>query len=195
MTTSDMTGAPQRTTTTRKQRALRWLPSFVGFPIGGVIAELIVGPIDAVGAALIGGAISGVILGAAQAWGLGWTDAAARRWTLATGLGFAGGIAIGAAAVDYGTSMGDFALQGALCGLLVGAAQAVVLRSQLGRAAALWAPALSALWALGWVISTAIGVDVDRQWTVFGASGAITVTLATAVLPVLLAERGNRGTS
>jgi hypothetical protein len=195
MTTADMTGAPQRTTTTRKQRALRWLPSFVGFPIGGVIAELIVGPVDAVGAALIGGAISGVILGAAQAWGLGWTDAAARRWTLATGLGFAGGIAIGAAAVDYGTSMGDFALQGALCGLLVGAAQAVVLRSQLGRAAALWAPALSALWALGWVISTAIGVDVDRQWTVFGASGAITVTLATAVLPVLLAERGNRGTS
>jgi hypothetical protein len=195
MTTADMTGAPQRTTTTRKQRALRWLPSFVGFPFGGVIAELIVGPIDAVGAALIGGAISGVILGAAQAWGLGWTDAAARRWTLATGLGFAGGIAIGAAAVDYGTSMGDFALQGALCGLLVGAAQAVVLRSQLGRAAALWAPALSALWALGWVISTAIGVDVDRQWTVFGASGAITVTLATAVLPVLLAERGNRGTS
>jgi hypothetical protein len=195
MTTSDMTRAPQRTTTTRKQRALRWLPSFVGFPIGGVIAELIVGPVDAVGAALIGGAISGVILGAAQAWGLGWTDAAARRWTLATGLGFAGGIAIGAAAVDYGTSMGDFALQGALCGLLVGAAQAVVLRSQLGRAAALWAPALSALWALGWVISTAIGVDVDRQWTVFGASGAITVTLATAVLPVLLAERGDRGTS
>jgi len=195
MTTSDMTSAPQRTTTTRKQRALRWLPSFVGFPIGGFIAELIVGPIDAVGAALIGGAISGVILGAAQAWGLGWRGAAARNWTLATALGFAGGIAIGATAVDYGTSMGDFALQGALCGLVVGATQAVVLRPRLGRGAALWAPALSALWALGWVISTAIGVDVDRQWTVFGASGAITVTLATAVLPALLAERGNRGTS
>jgi hypothetical protein len=190
-----MTAAPQRTTTTPKQRALRWLPSFVGFPIGGFIAELIVGPIDTVSAALIGGGVSGVILGAAQAWGLGWTGAVARRWTLATGLGFAGGIGIGAAAVDYGTSMGDFALQGALCGLVVGTAQAVVLRSRLGRAAALWAPALSALWALGWVISTAIGVDVDRQWTVFGASGAITVTLATAVLPVLLAERGNQGTS
>ena len=190
-----MTGAPQRTTTTRTQRALRWLPSFVGFPIGGLIAELIVGPIDAVGAALIGGAISGVILGAAQAWALGWTGAAARRWTLATGLGFAGGITIGAAAVDYGTSMGDFAVQGTLCGLVVGGAQAVDLRSRLGRGAALWAPALSALWALGWVISTAISVDVDRQWTVFGASGAITVTLATALLPVLLAERGNRVTS
>jgi hypothetical protein len=194
MTVSDITGARQAMTT-RKQRALRWLPSFVGFPIGGLIAELIVGPIDAVGAALIGGAISGVILGAAQAWGLGWTDAAARHWTIATGLGFAGGIAVGAAAVDYGTSMGDFALQGALCGLVVGAAQAVVLRSRLGDAAVLWAPALGGLWALGWVTSAAVGVDVDRQWTVFGASGAIIVTLATAVLPVLLAERGHRGAS
>jgi hypothetical protein len=195
MTASDLTGARQRATATGRQRALRWLPSFAGFPIGGLIAELIVGPIDAVGAALIGGAISGVILGAAQAWGLGWTDAAARHWTLATGSGFAVGIAVGAAAVDYGTSMGDFAVQGAVCGLVVGAAQAVVLRSQLGGAAVIWPPSLSALWALGWVISTAIGVDVDRQWTVFGASGAIIVTLATAVLPVLLAERGNRGAS
>jgi hypothetical protein len=194
MTASAMTGARVRQSTA-KQRAVRWLPSFVGFPIGGLLARVIVGPIDSIGAALAGGAISGVVLGAAQAWGLGWTGAAGRRWTLATGLGFAGGIAIGAIAVDYGTSMGDFALQGALCGLFVGAAQAVVLHAQLGRAAALWASALSALWALGWVISTAIGVDVDRQWTVFGASGAITVTAATACLPVLLAQRGNRRTS
>jgi hypothetical protein len=195
MTTSEMADARRHTATVPKQRALRWLPSFVGFPIGGFIAELIVGPIDAVGAALVGGAISGVILGAAQAWGLGWTGPPARRWTLATGLGFAAGIAIGAGAVDYGTSIGDFAVEGALCGLVVGTAQAVVLRSQVGPVAVLWAPALSALWALGWVISTAIGVDVDRQWTVFGASGAITVTVATAVLPVLLAERGKPGTS
>jgi hypothetical protein len=181
--------------TSWKQQAVRWLPSFVGFPIGGLLAHLIVGPIDGIAAALGGGAISGIILGAAQAWGLGWTGTHARRWTIATGLGFAGGMAIGAGAVGYGTTMGDFALQGALCGLVVGAAQAVVLRLQFGRAAALWAPALSALWTLGWVISTAIGVDVDRQWTVFGASGAITVTVATALLPVLLAERGNRGAS
>lgn len=194
MTASAMTGIRLRPWTA-KQRAVRWMPSFVGFPIGGLLAHAIVGPIDSIGAALAGGAISGIVLGAAQAWGLGWTGAAARRWTLATGLGFAGGIAIGATAVDYGTSMGDFALQGALCGLFVGAAEAVVLHAQLGRAAALWAPALSALWALAWVISTAIGIDVDRQWTVFGASGAITVTAATAVLPVLLAQRANRRTS
>jgi hypothetical protein len=195
MTSSDLTGARLRDTATRKQRALRWLPSFLGFPIGGLVAHLIAGPVDGVAAALSGGAISGVILGAAQAWGLGWTGTDARRWTIATGVGFAGGIAIGAGAVDYGTTMADFALQGALCGLAVGGAQAVVLRAWLAGHAVLWAPALSALWALGWVVSTAIGVDVDRQWTVFGASGAITVTLATAFLPVRLADRGSRVSS
>lgn len=192
MTTAEMT-SPR--SITWKQLALRWLPTFVGFPIGGLLAHLIAGPVDGTAAALGAGAISGVILGAAQAWGLGWTGTDARRWTIATSLGFAGGIALGAGVVDYGTTMGDFALQGALCGLVVGIAQAVVLRSHLGGAAVLWAPGLSALWALGWVISTAIGVDVDRQWPVFGASGAVTVTLATAVLPVLLAARSDRGAS
>jgi hypothetical protein len=194
MTIADMTGARLRRTTSRR-RAVRWLPTFLGFPIGGLIAELIVGPIDGVAAALAGGAISGIVLGAAQAWGLGWTGAAARRWTIATAAGFAGGIAIGTVAVDYGTSMGDFALQGALCGLFIGAAQGVVLRSHLGGSAGLWAPALSGLWALGWVISTAIGVDVDRQWTVFGASAAIVVTALTAVLPALLEKRGDPSAS
>jgi hypothetical protein len=192
MTTSEMTGARP---VTWKHRALRWLPSFVGFPLGGLLAHLIAGPVDALAPALGAGAISGVVLGAAQAWGLGWTGTDARRWTIATGVGFAAGIPLGAGAVDYGTTMGDFALQGALCGLVVGVAQAVVLRAHLGASAAVWAPALSALWALGWVITTAAGIDVERQWTVFGASGAITVTAATALLPVLLAERGNRGAS
>jgi ABC-type lipoprotein release transport system permease subunit len=77
-------------------------------------------------------------------------------------------------------------VQGAFCGLAIGTAQALVLRR---RGAFLWAPALSALWALGWAITTSIGVDVETQYTVFGASGALVVTAATALLPVLLATR------
>jgi hypothetical protein len=83
-------------------------------------------------------------------------------------------------------------VQGAICGLAIGLAQAFVLR---GRVAYLWAPALSALWALGWAITTSIGVDVDTQWAVFGSSGALVVTAATAVLPVLLATRATRSAS
>jgi hypothetical protein len=58
-----------------------------------------------------------------------------------------------------------------------------------------WVPTLSALWALGWAVTTAIGVDVESQYTVFGSSGALVVTAATAVLPVFLATRAARSTS
>ena len=88
--------------------------------------------------------------------------------------------------------MGDLVVQGAICGLAIGAAQAVVLRPRLGRLAFAWIPALSALWALGWAITTAVGIDVESQYTVFGSSGALVVTAATVVLPVLLANRAPR---
>jgi hypothetical protein len=169
-----------------KRNALRWLPTFFGFPLGGFVAELIAGPVDGLVPALLAGAVTGSVLGAVQVWGMGSNGPPAHRWIIATTTGLTVGLALGSAAVDYGTSLGDLVLQGAICGLAIGTAQALVLR---GRAAYLWAPALSALWALGWAISTSIGVDVDTQWAVFGASGALVVTAATAVLPVLLATR------
>ena len=56
--------------TSPQQSALRWLPTFLGFPLGGVAAELITGPVDTLLAALAGGLITGAVLGAVQAWGL-----------------------------------------------------------------------------------------------------------------------------
>ncbi len=180
---------------TWRRPALRWLLTFVGFPLGGLVAELVSGPVDGVFAAVVGGAISGVILGACQSWGLRPNGPSARQWILATGAGFAIGLGIGAAAVGYGTSMGSLIAQGAICGLAVGIAQAVVLRKRIGRLAFAWVPALSALWALGWAITTASGIDVESQYTVFGSSGALFVTAATALLPVLLATRAARSAS
>jgi hypothetical protein len=165
--------------------ALRWLPTFLAFPLGGLLAEIVAGPVDGVAAAILGGAITGSVLGAIQAWAIGCPGPPARRWIAATTVGLAAGLALGSAAVDYATSLADLVVQGAICGLAIGTAQALVLR---GRAAYLWAPALSALWALGWATSTSIGIDVDTQWTVFGSSGALVVTAATAALPVLLAS-------
>jgi hypothetical protein len=172
--------------------ALRWLPTFVGFPLGGFVAELIAGPVDGLGAALLGGAITGIVLGAVQAWGMGSNRPPAREWIGATTAGMAVGLALGSAMVGYGTGLGDLVMQGAICGLVIGTAQALVLR---GRVAYLWAPALSALWALGWAITTSIGVDVETQYAVFGSSGALVVTAATAALPVLPAARAPRSAS
>jgi hypothetical protein len=173
---------------------LRWLPTFLGFPLGGLVAE-VVGPVDTVGAAIAGGAITGVILGAVQSWGLGPVGPATRAWVAATGIGLAAGLGLGAAAVGYGTGAGDLAVQGAVCGLAVGAAQALVLRPRLGGLALVWPPVLAGLWALGWTVTTAIGVDVDARYTVFGSSGALTVTVLTALLPVVLTLRCERSSS
>jgi hypothetical protein len=49
-----------------------------------------------------------------------------------------------------------------------------------------WPPALAAIWAIGWAVTTFIGVHVDLQFTVFGSAGAIVVTALTAVLPLTL---------
>lgn len=180
---------------TWKRSALRWLPTFVGFPLGGLAAELVAGPVDGVAAALIGGAATGIVLGAIQSWGIGSNGQPPHRWIAATAAGLAGGLAVGSAVVGYGTSLGDLAAQGAICGLAIGAAQAFVLRGALGRGGYLWAAGLSALWALGWAITESIGVDVETHYTVFGSSGALVVTAATAVLPVLLASRATQGAS
>ena len=148
-------------TATWKASALRWLPTFLGFPLGGFTAELIAGPVDDLAAALARGRRHrrhprrrpGVGHGPERAAGPA-LDRRDRRGPRPRGS------RSGRRPSDYGTSLGDLVVQGAICGLAIGAAQALTLR---GRAAYLWAPALSALWALGWAITTSIGVDVETQ--------------------------------
>jgi hypothetical protein len=115
------------------------------------------------------------------------------RWIAATALGVAVGLAAGAAAVGYHTNIGALAAQGAISGIALGAAQGTVLYRQLGLIAWTWPAALAGSWALGWTITAAAGIDVETHYTVFGASGALVVTAATSVLPLLLIHR-QRGT-
>src|SRR5688572_3608467 len=57
----------QRDRTSTAPRMWLWLVAIlVGFPIGGLIADLVVDGVDSVGAALAGGLIAGAIIGAAE---------------------------------------------------------------------------------------------------------------------------------
>ncbi|WP_432833127.1 hypothetical protein [Dactylosporangium sp. CA-092794] len=172
----------------------RWMVTFAGFPLGGLAATLLVGPVDTLPAALLGGLITGLILGAVQLAGIGGNRPPAVPWLAATAIGLMVGLGIGAAAVGYATGLGALLVQGAVCGLAVGAAQAAVLRARLRRLALAWPPALAACWAAGWAVTAAIGVRVDEQFTVFGSSGALVVTALTAVLP-LAVGRASTGPS
>jgi hypothetical protein len=167
-----------------------WCATFLGFPVGGLVAEAIVGPIDAVWVAVVAGAIAGLAIGAAQ-WLVLRRIGIDARWIALTGVGLAVGLGTGVAIFDYGTSVGDLAIMGAVSGLCVGATQWLVLRGHVG-ASALWIVGIAALWALGWTITTSIGVDVESKWAVFGASGAITVTVLSGGLLWVLSRFGSR---
>jgi hypothetical protein len=160
---------------------LWWTVAFVSFPIAGIAAQAATGRINDAAAALLGGLIAGAVIGTGQ-----WL--AARRllgdplaWIAATAAAMGIGLLAGAWAVGYGTSIGELALMGAITGLPIGAAQAFLLRDRVAYPW-VWAAAMPLLWALGWTVTAAAGVGVDRQYAVFGAFGAITFMALSGVL-------------
>jgi hypothetical protein len=159
---------------------LLWTAGFVAFIIGGVLAIAVVGRVNDVGSALLGGLVAGAVIGAGQ-WLVARRLLDPRTWIPATAVAMSIGLAIGAWVVGYGTSLGELALMGAITGIPLGAAQAYLLRDRLANAW-VWAAAVPLLWALGWTVTTAGGIDVDQQFAVFGAYGAITFMALSGVL-------------
>ncbi|MDQ0121010.1 hypothetical protein J2T22_004223 [Pseudarthrobacter defluvii] len=184
-------------TTTSRATTIRawllWTASFLALPLGGYAGTMISGRINDPLSAVLGGATAGIIIGGGQALTNSHRLRPA-RWILATVLGMSAGLALGAAAVGYRTSLPDLALMGALNGLVLGFAQAVALPEQVGRRRWIWAAAMPALWSLGWTVTTLAGIAVDQQFIVFGASGALLVTAITGLilnrlLPVPLSNK------
>jgi len=159
---------------------LLWTAGFLAFPIGGALATALVGRINDVGSALLGGLVAGAVIGAGQ-WLVARRLLEARTWIPATALAMGIGLGVGGWVVGYGTSLGELALMGAITGIPLGAAQAYLLRDRVANAW-VWAAAVPLLWALGWTVTTAGGIDVDRQFAVFGAYGAITFMALSGVL-------------
>jgi hypothetical protein len=160
---------------------LWWTVAFVSFPIAGIAAQAATSRINDAAAALVGGLIAGAVIGTGQ-----WLAARRllgdpRAWIPVTAAAMGIGLLAGAWAVGYGTSIGELALMGAITGLPFGAAQAFLLRDRLAYPW-LWAAAMPLLWALGWTVTAAAGVGVDRQYAVFGAFGAITFMALSGIV-------------
>ncbi len=157
----------------------------VGFPIGGLLADLAVDGVDSVGAAVVGGLIAGAVAGTAQ-W-LALREWVSWLWVPATIAGMVVGLAVGAALIDYGTSRGDLVLMGAVTGLGIGALQALVLARRGVPGWVWWVVANAAGWALGWLITSyVITKNAKEQFTNFGAGGALVFGLLTWVLLAML---------
>jgi hypothetical protein len=164
----------------------------LGFPIGGLVADLTMDGVDSVGSALVEGLIAGVIVGAAEWFALrrfvSWL------WIPATCVGMAVGLMAGAALVDYGIGRSDLALMGAVTGLGVGVFQALVF-VQAGlsiSSAVLWAVANPPAWALAWfVTSYVIARNIGERYPIFGASGCVVFGLLTWLLLAALIRRAS----
>jgi len=167
---------------------LLWLVAFVGFPIGGLAANLIAGPAATPITAVIGGAITGVILGAVQWFVLQNRIAISPLWIVATGVGLAVGLGLGVVVAGSENTDNAFLWRALVAGFCVGIAQGFVLRGVFAQPV-LWAGVVFIAWIVGWYITRGIGVDLSHKWTVFGAAGAITFQVITGAALYFLSRR------
>jgi hypothetical protein len=170
----------------------QWLAVCLAFPVFGYVGWKVGGRVDAVVAALVGGALTAAGLGAVEWWAAKGALGRPAEWIGASAIGYAVGLAMGAALVGYETGLGALALMGLVSGATLGAAQGLVLAGQGRRSLALpWAVAMPVLFALGWSVASVTGIGVDDQFTVFGAGGALLFMLLSGLL---LARSGSSST-
>ncbi len=172
------------------RRTAVWPLTFLGFPPGGLVAKLTVGSVDSTLDATLGGMLAGGVLGGVQWLALRRIAGIPARWVALTSGGMAIGLSIGATAVGFRTDTPSLMLQGLATGAGVGLAQAAVV-SPVAWKRAVWLLANLVLWPVGWAVTARAGVDVEAQYTNFGAAGAVVFALATwLVLASLRVSKG-----
>jgi hypothetical protein len=155
----------------------RWLPTFLAFPLGGLLAMMVVGSLDDPLTGAAGGLLAGAVIGAGQSFALGM----GARWAVYTAAAMAAGTAVAAAITGAGTELGDLMLTGLVAGAAVGAAQSIRL-TKTPLAATAWTAVTAASWSVSWLVSWAvIGVNADQGFYVFGSSGALVATVLTGL--------------
>ena len=168
---------------------LIWTAGFLAFPVAGLAGRFVAGRVDAPIAAAAAGLVTGAVIGAGQ-WFVSRGRLQPLPWIVASALGMGAGLLLGATVVRFETSLGDIAVMAALTGLGLGLAQTLALPGRTRRRW-WWAAAMPFLWALGWVVTTLAGIPAEEQFTIFGASGAVTFSaLSGLLLHGLLPVRG-----
>jgi len=155
--------------------------ALVAFPVAGYAGWGVGGHVDGVTPSLIGGAITGAGIGLVQWLFLRRDLDVSPVWILATSVALAVGLAIGAAVVGYDTTASELAIMGAISGVPIGIAQGFLLRDKFSLWH-LWMLSMPIMFAIGWLVSESIGVDVSNQFTVFGASGSVVFGLLSGLL-------------
>jgi hypothetical protein len=164
---------------------LAWFFAFLGFPIGGLLAQALAGAINNPISALWGGLLTGAVIGLLQWLVLRQQFPISSVWILATALGMA--VGLGLSQILLGIQTQGFSLleRGLITGLLLGLAQAVVLYMGLNVPiwqSLIWVAIVGLGWSLGWFVTRSVGIDLSPHWTVFGSTGAWVFQLLTGLV-------------
>jgi hypothetical protein len=170
---------------TRIPTPIRWILLGLSFPIGGLIVFAALGPITSPVLALAGGAIAGLVIGAAEAFAL---RVPMVRWIIATVIGLGVGSLL-AAFVAPLLPAGPVAVVAALVAGIVTAAAQLLAHPPLPRL--LWLAVHTAGWVIAWLVSLVIAISTDQGFIVFGSSGALVFTVGLFLI-VHLARRRAR---
>jgi hypothetical protein len=157
-----------------------WGLALIGFPLGGLAATALVGGVTTPLDGALGGAATGAVLGLTQWLALRRRLALTPWWIAATAAGMGAGLALGIALLGSATAGSMLPLRGLVTGAGIGIAQFVLLRGSSTRAP-VWPLVVACGWALGWLVTRAVGVDLTANWSVFGSSGALTFQLLTGL--------------
>jgi hypothetical protein len=152
-----------------------WLAVTLAYPVAGLAGYAVAGPVDAPLAGLVAGLVAGAVVGGAQVLAAGARDPrVVAGWVAATAIGLAVGAAVG---VGLGLALPAVGLIG---GGVIGAGQWLAVGAPVGRLAS-WPLVTAVAWSVGWAVTTAIGVDPNAGWAVFGVSGALVSQALTLV--------------
>jgi hypothetical protein len=161
---------------------LGWIGvTLIAFPLAGYAGWGIGGHVDDDAPALIGGAITGAGIGFVQWMFLRRDLNMSPVWILATSAALSVGLGIGSAVVDYETTAGQLAVMGLISGAPIGIAQGILLRKSFSLWH-VWMIAMPVFFAIGWLVTEAAGINVDNQFTVFGASGSVVFGLLSGLV-------------
>lgn len=163
---------------------LLWFCVFLAFPIGGLLARQVAGPVNAVAPAVVAGLVVGATLGLGQ-W-LVFKDLLALTpvWIVATAIGMSCGLAASVAWLGSETDGSALLWRGLVTGAAIGLAQAAVLYGHPRLAASaplVWLLVVAVGWPLGWFVTRSIGVDLGPKWANFGSVGAWAFQLSTGL--------------
>ena len=167
-----------------------WMLTFLGFPLGGVAALSVFGPMEDAFNAALGGALVGLLVGLAQ-WIILLRHLGMRAaWILSTASGLMLGNTVGIVLTGGGTETGDLVLLGLTAGAGVGLAQWSILRRYL-KLAVIWPPVVTLSWPIGWLVTSAVGVNIEFGYVVFDTVGALVFASLTGAAMMIMVRTSN----